>query len=213
MYKKKLFGFIGAGGHGRESVFLLSQFNNEEYEVYFIDDEEHDNKIGNYKVLSIDNFLKINNDEKYFNISISDSYIREKLAEKMLTNNVKPLSLACSSSIKNTENKIGDGLLQSSYSLITTDIEIGKFFHLNSFSSIHHDCIIGDYVTFATGVRCNGNVKIGDHVLIGSGAVIRNGKKNEPLEIGSGSVIGMGTIVTKNIPPNTKVYGNPAKII
>lgn len=49
---------------------------------------------------------------------------------------------------------------------------------------------------------------IGDNVYIGAGAVIMN-----PVNIGDNVIIGAGSVVTKNIPSNSIVAGNPAKII
>lgn len=51
-------------------------------------------------------------------------------------------------------------------------------------------------------------IKIGNHCWIGERAIILKG-----VTIGDGSVIGAGTIVTKDVPPNCLVVGNPAKVI
>lgn len=51
-------------------------------------------------------------------------------------------------------------------------------------------------------------VMIGDHVWIGSRVTILKG-----VTIGNGAVIAAGSVVTKDVPPNTLVGGNPAKII
>ena len=50
-------------------------------------------------------------------------------------------------------------------------------------------------------------VKIDDDVWIGGNATILPG-----LRIGTGSVIGAGSIVTKNVPENSVVMGNPARV-
>lgn len=51
-------------------------------------------------------------------------------------------------------------------------------------------------------------VTIGDNVWIGTHAVILPG-----VTIGDRSVIGAGSVVTKDVPANSVVVGNPAKII
>lgn len=51
-------------------------------------------------------------------------------------------------------------------------------------------------------------ITIGDDVWIGGGAIICPG-----VTIGNGVVIGAGAVVTKDIPDNVLVGGNPAKII
>jgi len=51
-------------------------------------------------------------------------------------------------------------------------------------------------------------ITIGNNVWLGGGAIICPG-----VTIGNGAVIGAGAVVTKNVPENVFVGGNPAKII
>ncbi len=53
----------------------------------------------------------------------------------------------------------------------------------------------------------NGDVTIGNNVLIGCGAIIHPGKK-----VGDDAVVGMGSVVFRNVKARTTVIGNPAKV-
>ncbi|MED4154765.1 MULTISPECIES: acyltransferase [Priestia] len=53
-----------------------------------------------------------------------------------------------------------------------------------------------------------GKIEIKDNCFIGHGSIILPG-----VTIGPNSVVGAGAVVTKDVPPNTVVAGNPAKSI
>ncbi len=92
--------------------------------------------------------------------------------------------------------------------------ELGQGTKCGHFSYIG-DAHIGDNVNIGAGtVTCNfdgsPNKKktlIGSDVLIGSASMLV-----APLKIGPRARTGAGTVVTRDIPPNTLVYGVPAKI-
>ena len=51
-------------------------------------------------------------------------------------------------------------------------------------------------------------VHIGENVWVGAGAVILPG-----VSIGNDSVIGAGSVVTKDIPANVVAVGNPCRVL
>jgi acetyltransferase-like isoleucine patch superfamily enzyme len=61
-----------------------------------------------------------------------------------------------------------------------------------------------------SGKRINpaGNVSIQDNVWIGARAFILKG-----VTIGAGSIVGLGSIVTTDVPPHSVVAGNPARVV
>lgn len=58
------------------------------------------------------------------------------------------------------------------------------------------------------GMQFNADVKICNNVWIGAGAIIMPG-----ITVGENSVVGAGSVVTKDVPPNTVVVGNPARVL
>lgn len=124
---------------------------------------------------------------------------------------LKPASLFANDVFLGDDIEIGEGAVFGQRSLVTSSARIGRQFQCNIYSYVAHDCIIGNYVTFAPRVSCNGNVHIGDYAYLGTGAVIKQGDKDRPLTIGSGAVVGMGAVVTKDVEPGSTVVGNPAR--
>ena len=167
--------------------------------------------MNNYSVLTTAEFFSYPADNKYFNIAIANPEIRKRIAEMMIEKGVKPFRITAMNSIDLGHNMIGEGAILCPFTTITANATIGKFFHANIYSYVAHDCIIGDYVTFAPNVHCNGNVHIEDQAYIGTGVVIREGTPRKPLIIGKGAILGMGAVITKNVPAFETVVGNPAQ--
>ena len=96
---------------------------------------------------------------------------------------------------------------------LNTNATLNCFHHIE----IGKGCAISDNVCIAdSDSHCIDGHKekvmapiiIGDHVWIGKNVTVLKG-----VSIGSGAVIGAGSVVTKDVPSNTVVAGNPAKPI
>ncbi len=106
--------------------------------------------------------------------------------------------------------KIGKNCKVSSHTFICEGVNIGNGVFIG-----HNVTFINDLyprATTSSGKLQNENdwkcipTKIADGVSIGSSATILCG-----ITIGKNAIIGAGSVVTKNIPANTIVAGNPAK--
>ena len=217
---ESIFSIYGTGGYAREVMPLLKReetnsFLSENPEYYFIDDSIDDSvEVNGFKVFTFENFISNFSEKKiYCSIAIADSLTRKKLTEKCISNGIDILTVKASNIIIMDRVSIGEGAILSPYVTITSNVKIGKSFHGNLYSFIAHDCTIGDYVTFAPGVKCSGNVRISNNVYVGTGAIILPGNSGKPISIGENSKIAAGSVVTKSIPENVTVFGNPARIL
>ena len=205
-----LVGIYGAGGCGRGIMPLAREMSSLTMDnLVFVDDAATGAVQANgHRIISFAEFLSYPKDEKRIAIAIASPSIRAAIAARIDAAGVQLLSVQSSQSCIMDAVEIGDGALISPFVTFTSNIRIGRCFHANLYSYVEHDCVIGDFVTFAPGVHCNGNVRIGHQSYIGAGAVIRQG-----LTIGAGAVVGMGAVVTKDVPSNVTVVGNPARIL
>lgn len=210
-----LFGVYGASGCGRGVMPLarmqLQKLGISADSLVFIDDNPDAANVNGHPILSYGSFLERKASERYAVLAIANSKVREQLASRCANDGVRPWTVAASNVVTMDDVNLGAGAILSPFVTLTSNIRIGQHFHANLYSYVEHDCVIGDYVTFAPGVKCNGNVVIEDHAYIGAGAVIRQGRPGRPLVIGCGAMIGMGAVVTKDVPPGVTVAGNPAK--
>lgn len=124
---------------------------------------------------------------------------------------------------------VGESILIGKGSTVSKDLHAGDYVYIGPGAIIYPRVSIGSYTMLGPRVIIMGEdhifdksgtptifsgrpalpeTKIGFDVWIGAGSFIRCG-----VEIGDGSIIGAGSIVTKNIPPFSIVAGNPAKII
>ncbi len=117
---------------------------------------------------------------------------------------------------------------------VLLDCEIGDDCKIHAPVWIGHGVVIGDRCKVQAFCFIPSGVTIGDDVFIGPGVTFTNDKHPPSdkllrtlvwpgvsiganatilpgLEIGSGVVVGAGSVVTHDVPPHTTVMGNPAR--
>lgn len=136
--------------------------------------------------------------------------------------------------------KIGKNTRIWQYVVIMPGANIGSDCNICSHVLIENDVVIGDRVTIKSGVQLWDGLQVEDDVFIGpnvtftndkhprskiypdqflktivkKGASIGGGATILPgLTIGSHSMVGAGSVVTRSVPDKAVVVGNPAKII
>lgn len=135
---------------------------------------------------------------------------------------------------------IGSDTIIWQFSVILSGAQIGSNCNINCHTFIENDVIIGNGVTVKTGVYLWDGLLIEDNVFVGPNATFTNDNfprsKQYPeyfaktilkqgcsiganatilggISIGEYSIVGAGSVVTKDVPSYALVVGNPARII
>jgi UDP-2-acetamido-3-amino-2,3-dideoxy-glucuronate N-acetyltransferase len=137
-------------------------------------------------------------------------------------------------------SEIGDKTKIWQFCVVLEGAKIGENCNICSHCFIENNVSIGNNVTIKNGVFLYDGIVLEDYVFIGPGATFLNDKKPRSkvysgqfpkttikkgasigggaiifpgITIGKNAMVGAGAVVTKNVPNNCTVYGNPAKII
>lgn len=135
---------------------------------------------------------------------------------------------------------VGDGTRIWAFAHVLPGARIGRDCNICDHVFIENDVVVGDTVTVKCGVQLWDGLRVGHRVFIGPNATFTNDRtprsKQYPaaflqtileddvsiganatilpgLRIGRGAMVGAGAVVTRNVPANATVVGNPAVII
>ena len=142
--------------------------------------------------------MTMKNKRAVWNKAVSFGILRERFV-----NIIHPSAI-----ILNNYCKIGKGVIMAPYSQLSPDVSIGDHCILYANSFVGHGSMLEPYVVVANNASIGGNVYIERGAHIGSNSSIIEG-----ITIGEFSVVGIGSVVLKDVPPNTIVAGCPAKKI
>ncbi|MCP4168941.1 MAG: acetyltransferase [Chloroflexi bacterium] len=103
---------------------------------------------------------------------------------------------------------IGPGSMVCAGVIVNPGSVIGSNVILNTGCTVDHHNQIADHVHIAPGAHLGADVHIGTGALVGIGATVIPQRS-----VGDWSVIGAGSVVTKDIPDGVVAVGMPARVI
>lgn len=133
---------------------------------------------------------------------------------------------------------IGEGTRVWHFAVILQNVSIGENCNIGSFAEIGHGCKIGNRVRISSGVFLPPNSVVEDDVFLAPGVLAsddRYPRANNPayfaqpphfekgcsvgigsvilpgIRIGAGAMVGAGSVVTRDVPPQGHVRGEPAR--
>lgn len=136
--------------------------------------------------------------------------------------------------------QIGDNTRIWQFCVVFSGAKIGANCNICAHVLIENDVVIGDNVTIKSGVQLWDGLRVEDNVFIGPNATFTNDlfprSKVYPeqflqtivkagasiganatilpgVTVAEGAMVGAGAVVTRSVPPNAIIVGNPARII
>jgi len=133
---------------------------------------------------------------------------RSTISYELMKTWLTPATAAHPTLFKGCDVIVGAGLQSFPRAVVGDETRIGNWCIFGLNAVIDHNCFLGDGVTVMNSAAIAGHVRIEDYASIGANATVLPG-----LTIGEGAIVGAGSVVTKDVEPQTVVVGAPAKPI
>lgn len=204
---------IGAGDFARETAWIAERMNLQypQWNILgFVDDgKAPGTKLDGYPVLGTLEWLRGQKAPLFAVCAVGTASLRRHMWE-MLEGcpNIMPATLVDPTAVIGKGCQIGSGCILCAGTILAIGSKLGKHCILNLACVLGHDAVLGDFCTLHPRVDLSGNTRIGGCTDIGAGALVR-----DEVKIGKNSIIGMGSLVTRDIPDGVVAYGSPCKVV
>lgn len=91
---------------------------------------------------------------------------------------------------------------------VTGSTVVGEDSKIDHHCHIAHNVKIGKHNTLANGCIIEGSCEVGDYNTFGAGVIVQR-----KVKIGSRCIFGSGAVITKDVPDNSVMVGNPARLL
>ena len=141
-------------------------------------------------------------------VGIGDNQTRARLFTELASAQEQAISIVHPGSILAPTVEMSTGVLVCAGAIVNTGATIGNDTIINTGASVDHHCAVGDHCHVGPGVRLGGGVQIGAGTLLGIASVVTPGRR-----VGEWSIIGAGSVVTRDLPDRVVAVGVPARVI
>ena len=179
-------GLYGAGGFGKETYEIASQYESDKWDdIVFIDDVTTEKQLLGRKILSYSDFRsEYPNTLARITITQGEPINKKILYERIKEDNYELASIIHPHSYVCPDVELDEGVIVFVGATISSTVHIGKCSSVLSYSLIGHDSHIGNFSQISAMVLINGHARIGDEVFVGGASCIRDN-----ILVGSRSII------------------------
>lgn len=194
---------VGAGSWSKNIVELFGL----EKEIYCFFDEpkkENETKYGK----PVRKYMMLPARQMRYVSSVGDPRLKRKLIEELLVTypNLIPQNFIHPSCTILPSAKIGMDVYMQPQNIVYANTIIADHVSMCGACNVGHDSIVNEYCTLSPRTLICGNVTVGKGVFFGVGSCVLPG-----VRIGDGAVIGAGSVVNRDVHPNSVWAGVPIK--
>lgn len=201
----------GTGSLGKEILSMIRMENHEkQWEgLIFIDDKCQEKEKYGLTVYTYDEFKKMfQQDEVRIIIATGEPLYRYKLAERVKKDQYMLGSYFSQSAFIGERTILGEGTVVFPNVYLGNDTHIGLNCIIHCNAKVESEIIINNSTFVSSGAFVGANTSVGCRVFVGPNAALF-----DHIMIGDDSIIGMGSVVIRNVE-NRKVFvGNPARFV
>lgn len=199
-------GIYGAGGAGREVKEIAESLNLWD-EIVFIDDFQEVGVFKNIPIMPFSEFEKgYSNTDTEVVIALGEPEHKTTLYKKIKETGYAYANVIHPNAMISPEAKLGKGIIVKAGVIVSVDAVIGDNVSIEEYAVIGHDCVIGAHSQISSFVMIAGHCEVGEGTYIAIHVAVR-----DRIKIGANSVVGMGSMVSRDIPNNVIALGNPAR--
>lgn len=199
---------MGAGRHGRNAADIFRWMDRPI--LGFLDDTQAPGRqvvglevLGGFDLAKDEQLLR----RAFIHVAIGNPIIRKELAEAVTLRGGALASAIHPSSVISPYATLGEGLFIAPFVRLASRCSIGAGCILDPYTTVGGDSTLGPFAMLAA--HCS--LVAGSH--IGAGTFLGTHVSVLGVTVGAKSIVGAGSVVTRDLPDDIRAFGTPAKVL
>lgn len=140
-------------------------------------------------------------------VAIGNNSLRQIKQHELVASGAVLTSVIHPAASVSAHAQVGIGSVIFANAVVNASAKVDEGCIVNTGAVVEHDCVLRRFSHISPNAVLAGGVEVGELVWVGACSSIR-----QLITVGSGAVVGMGAVVTKDVPPGVTVVGNPARV-
>ena len=199
---------FGAGGHGKVVADIAIQAG---WRVLALLDDNPElaesTVLGLRVIVGRDGIEDLLRSDDLVALGIGSNAVRMRIQRELENRGIRVQTIISRHAVVSSWARIGRGTVVMPGAIVNAGAVIGDGVILNTGAVVEHDCEIGDFAHVSPNSTIGGTAKVGrlSQVAIGASVLPR-------VRVGARTILGAGSVATRDLPDDVIAYGVPARI-